>query len=520
MLLAPSESAREEYYSNRIIAPTCSYSYQTEHNNSIPQNCYTQTSQIIDRSSRFVFSNESITKIPLNDSVTMHKPDDIGIFKSKVKSSSIPLERYDNVGEPSFASNGTLIFYTGNHYAARSIDGKNWQYVDPYLDFQAREIDPESGNPTGRNMDLFWADQRTIYDPSHGIYIWVRQGQLFVYGGSLTNIDRIAISKDTIHWTAYDIMPASILYETNIRQAYFDYPEIVIAKDSLFLTSSVIDDDSKKAYGLVFRFSLDDLSKFGQVHLDTMLDREVPWIAPVDGASDPMYFGTHLPNNKTHQMKLYEWNEGSARPATHTVSISPWNKIHNSAYCSSISETWWCKSYTSSRIRSSWLYNNSLNFLWNAVTTYDDGRTWVPFIDVATFGLGKNMHYERKYYLADRNTPWIFGAAIPDKYERLGIIGYYVDGYSNTRNIEPQLNFAFGKFNETSKKWDMTSLVNSSETLPVINEDNKEDYNWGDFITIRKHIGPVEDRYAWDLAGYVLTGKMYHDVEPYFIMVK
>jgi len=157
--------------------------------------------------------------------------------------------------------------------------------------------------------------------------------------------------------------------------------------------------------------------------------------------------------------------------------------------------------------------------MWNSVTTYDNGSTWKPFIDVATFNVNKNMSYERKYHIADSLIPWIFGAAIPNDKGELGVVAYYVTSNNTDLNVNPYLNLAFGLFNHTSSSWDMMHLINSSGTLPVKDERLKDDYNFGDFITIRAH--PLQkESYSWDVGGYVIVGKNYYDVDPYFIMIK
>jgi hypothetical protein len=148
--------------------------------------------------------------------------------------------------------------------------------------------------------------------------------------------------------------------------------------------------------------------------------------------------------------------------------------------------------------------------MWNSITTYDNGVTWRPYIEVATFNLNKNMSYERKYHIADNFKPWIFGSAVPNVKGELGAIAYYFTSNNSDPNINPYLNLAFGKFNHSSNKWDMISLIN---------ENMRYDYNFGDFLTIRKH---PEDKqgYLWEMGGYVIIGKNYYDIEPYFIMVK
>ena len=443
----------------------------------------------------------------------------------------MPQEKLDNVGEPSIASNGSYIFYTGNHYAAKSTIGNNWDYVDPSFDFKGilQSVNTTSGNTTSGNateINLFEADQRTVYDHYHNMYIWIRLGKPFAEG-QITNIVRLAISNDTVHWTAYDFIPIHIFTDPDIIDARFDYPEAVISKDYLYLTSSlVVGENCEKEYGTIFRISLDDLSNSLKrldptIPYHVILDRNVTAITPVDAAAGrTTYFGAHLKNNSL--MKLYEWKEDSNSFTNQSVHIAPWNDIHNLQICGSNptnSDLWWCKANTSSRIRSAWLHNNTLNFLWNSVTTFDNGSTWKPYIDVATFNLGNNMSYERKYYVADNCRPWIFGAAMPNANDDLGIVAYYVTGNDGDVNINPYLNLAFGLFNHTTNKWSMMSLINSSSSIPVKNEEMKDDYNFGDFITIRKH-PQSEGDYSWDAGAYVIVGKEYDNIDPYFIMIK
>ena len=467
----------------------------------------------VDTRNADIFVNESTVKTPTQETIHFSTTPEYKILISKVKSESIPVDKYYNVAEPSFASNGNIIFYTGNHFAARSTDTKNWLYVNPSFDFRAKNGVDMLGHPIGK-IDLFWADQRAIYDTNHKIFIWVRQGYEIIEGTLRTNIDRLAISNDALKWTVYDLRPRDIFSKFGISDAVFDYPEIVINDKYLYFTSSIGVFDTSEIYGSIIRFSLSDLANKTNARYDAKLDRDVKSITPVDGSNDPVYFGTHL-RNDTSKMKIYSWNDNSNSTKERIVQISAWNDIHNKDYCTANSDLWWCKAHTSSKIRSSWLYNNTINFLWNAVTTYDGGKKWLPYVDGATFRLDKNMAYERKYYLADRSKGWVFGAAIPDSKNRLGMIAFYV-----TNSTYPAFNLGFGIFNHTSDKWDVVRLASSISHMPVLGKNNRTDYTWGDFITIREHIGTPKDNYSWDAAGYSLMGKRYYDVEPYFIRIK
>jgi hypothetical protein len=512
--LAKGESVATEEYISGTLEPICNFEIQ---NSTGIDNCYsTIDTRPVNRSGAEEFVNKSTIKIAPQETINMN-PHQYKILKSKVKSESIPLRKYDNVAEPSFGSNGKIIFYTANHFAARSTDAKNWRFVNSSFDFLAENgVDP-SGDRNGKRIDLFWADQRVAYDVKHKIFIWIRQGiEIFEHtlGVHQTNIDRLAISKDAHNWTVYDFRPKDIFTMSGITDAIFDYPEIVVNNKYLYFTSSIGEFDTSETYGSIVRFSLNDLGNNTIVRYDAKLDRDVKQITPVDGSKNPVYFGSHL-GNDTSKMKIYSWNDNSNSTEEKIVRISAWNDIHNNKICKKTPDLWWCKAQTSSKIRSSWLYKNTINFLWNAVVTYDGGRKWLPYVDGATFKLDRDMAYERKYYLADRSKGWVFGAATPDSKNRLGMIAFY-----DTNSKHPAFKLGFGIFNHNSHKWDVVSLATSTSRMPVLNESSKWDYTWGDFITIRKHIGPSKDNYSWDAAGYILTGKKYHDVIPYYIRIK
>jgi len=514
--VAKGESVTNGEYVSGSINPRPNCNFETQNSTGI-EYCYTnvETRKVdTETGDPGEFVNKSTVKTTPHKTIDFDSTHGYKILKTKIKSDSIPLDKFHNVAEPSFASNGKIIFYTGNHFAARSTDTKNWKYVNPSFDFRALNGVDIFGQPIG-TIDLFWADQRAIYDTKHKIFIWVRQGIESFEGGSLhTNIDRLAISKDALKWTVYDLRPSDIFWQLGITNAVFDYPQIVINDKYLYFTSSIGVFAASETYGSIIRFSLGDLAENTNARYVAKLDREVNSITPVDGSKNPVYFGTHL-RNDTSKMKVYSWNDNSNSTKQKIVRISAWNDIHNKEYCTETSDLWWCKAHTSSKIRSSWIYKNTINFLWNAVTTYDRGRTWVPYVDSATFRLDKNMAYERKYYLADRSKGWVFGAATPDSKNRLGMIAFY-----ETNSTHPAFNLAFGKFNHDSHKWEVVRLASSTSHLPVLDNNNRTDYTWGDFITIRKHVGPSKENYSWDAAGYTLTGKMYYNVNPYFIRIK
>ena len=505
----------------RSLSPVCTF-----RENLTSDECYVYGINEVNHSSENYVSNNTVSRAQLVPTVNFTDSADVAFWKTKVRSPTIPEYRYFHVAEPSFASNGSLVFYTGNHFASRLGNNSTWEYVDPYSDFKG--VPPgnfsSSGNITGtipHPFDLFWADQHVTYSPTQEIYIWVRQGKTFDLrsGFQTSNIDRLAVSKDTLNWTAYDIQSDKFFTDLGSSNLLFDYPQMTLGNKYLYLTTSLINQNENKTYGVIFRFDLDDLGNLASTRYDTYLDKNVDGIAPVDGLgkNDTVYFGTHL-SQTNKKMRIYEWKEDTAEPKVRDLGVDHWNDIRNVEYCSDGSDYWWCKAdYSDSRVRSAWMFNDKINFLWNAVTTNDNETSWIPYIEVATFKLNKdNITYENstKYHVTDKKHPWIYGAAMPSSDGRLGLAAYTA---SNTNN--PYMNLTFGIFNETTKKWEMMNIMNSSHPLPVIN-DGKEDYNWGDFLTIRQHIGNKNDNFIWDIGGFVLFGSKPQDTDPFFIMVK
>lgn len=526
----PFQYGYSELYLKNINTK-CTFEYDNQ-NTKFP--CYEQNIDRLDSCGSLpVTLNETAINKTLSPNVNFNGLLFPTVWKSKVQPHLMPRERYDNVGEPSIASNGSHVFYTGNHFAAKSVIGRDWSFVDPSFDFKglyASGGNTTSNNTNGQNattVNLFEADQRTMYDPYHNVTIWIRLGEPFAKG-QITNILRLAISKDMRTWTVFDLIPIQIFNRNDIIDSQFDYPEATISKDFLYLTSSlIVGENCGKEYATIFRISLASLSNAithpeSTIPFYAVLDRNVTAITPVDWVPNngTQYFGAQLKNISS--MKIYEWKEASNQISNQTIPVASWNNIHISKFCGSTPsnlEKWWCKANTTTRIRSAWYYNNSLNFMWNSITSYDHGSSWKPYIEVATFNLNNNMSYERKYYVADSSRQWMFGSAIPSNDGKLGIIAYYITGIKSDPDVNPYMNLAFGIFNQTSSKWDMISLLNSTSPLPVKNEANIDDYNFGDFITIRQHPQNL-DTYHWDVGAYVIVGSKYDDIDLYFIMIR
>ena len=102
-----------------------------------------------------------------------------------------------DVGEPSVATNGNIVFYTGNWYAALSTDGgATFRYVDPFHAFP---------DPPGM---AFCCDQVVQYAPKIDTFFWLLQYSENQAGANLQRI-AYATSTDILQnrWKAFDLTP-------------------------------------------------------------------------------------------------------------------------------------------------------------------------------------------------------------------------------------------------------------------------------------------------------------------------
>ncbi len=103
-----------------------------------------------------------------------------------------------NVGEPSVAANGNVVFFTGNWYAAVSTDGgTSFLYIDPAPSF-----------PDTRPDSQFCCDQMVQYISEIDTFVWLIQ-----YGPDSDNIQSLTFAKtlDVINarWRPFAMPPRS-----------------------------------------------------------------------------------------------------------------------------------------------------------------------------------------------------------------------------------------------------------------------------------------------------------------------
>ena len=397
--------------------------------------------------------------------------DDISVYTNETI--TVPSTSISSILEPSVSNNGDIVFATANWVSARATDGGNsWKYLDPLKDFRA-----------------FCCDQLSIYDPSREIFVWYRQG---ISDQNGENLVKLSVSKDGLKWWTYNLEPID-LNQTWTNQ-WFDYANIALGNNSLYLTTNVFDENNEFLRSLIIRMSLDDLSNALPLTIDAYYDTsgDVFTFTPVQGAKDVMYWASHLTNS---EMRVYTWPEDKPWTQINSadVVIPAWTPASMAGMSCPSPDGYDMCGRADSRITSGWLSGDTIGFFWNAdqggQSVHGATFNW-PYINAATFNV-TDMTYKDRPYLWSDSFAFLYGSASPNNNGDVGIEVVYGGG-----DRYPSL--AAGIADSVSGNpppWDLTTLMVGT-SAPIRGE-------WGDYITVRSDSGSGDN---WISVGFTLQG--------------
>jgi hypothetical protein len=225
--------------------------------------------------------------------------------------------------EPSEASAGQVVWYTGNNADAFSIDGgATFTTVDPRLMF------PEGDTP-------FCCDQVVIYAPQINRFIWYMQywcpsPDTRCDNPGSTNQIRLAVASPqeivahhtdpALAWRVWSLTPQDV----GRPHDWFDYPALGVGRHSLYFTSNIYHGhpgESKGRFtgGLIARANLAGLDSERGFTLDYHVDPVLGDYRPVQGTDTRGFIATH--DSLTHLLTL-SWDEGSPLLVRHFTTHS------------------------------------------------------------------------------------------------------------------------------------------------------------------------------------------------------
>ena len=134
----------------------------------------------------------SLVPIEGESSDSLRAPGDAQVYLNFSLGATIPNSRKSNVLEASTAQNGKYVYFTGNWFAARSINGgSTWSYLNAY-----------------NGMSDFCCDQVTTFDEARNVFFWLRMGIPDTTG---SNRFRLGVSSNNgASFCSYDMRPTDV----------------------------------------------------------------------------------------------------------------------------------------------------------------------------------------------------------------------------------------------------------------------------------------------------------------------
>lgn len=393
-----------------------------------------------------------------------------------------------NVGEPSVSVNGDVVIYTGNWYAARSVDGgKTFQFMDPFRDFPL---------PDGL---AFCCDQVVNYLPSIDTFVWLMQ-----YGPSdpnapeQDNLQRLAFATtanaQTGHWTLFDITTAAL----GLAGQFLDFPDLAVGANSLYVTTNVFTPAGAGSGAAVVRIPIASIpSGSPQAAKWFSADPSVNSLRVAQNCGTTAFFATH---KDTSTLNVFTWAEGDAQPKPNLVEVARW--VDGQGFTSRTPDGQRWLDRADSRITGACLAGSDLYFAWGV----DAGSSNQPqpFVQIARID-SADLTLLENINIFDPDSAICYGGLSSNAANEVGI-SYMIGG--GARFPSHAIGFL------TGTRQDMIVAAGDRGPLPTPGTGKGE---WGDYLTVR----PVfPDRQLFAATGYTLDGpgdQSNRDATPRFV---
>jgi hypothetical protein len=373
-----------------------------------------------------------------------------------------------NVGEPSTAISGQVVFFTGNWYAANSPDGgNNFQYLDPATVF--KQFDPPNSQ--------FCCDQVVNYIPQIDTFVWLLQ-----YGPeSGDNIQRLAFAQtaDVVRgkWRLFDITTQNL----GVPGAFMDFPDLAVGANFLYVTTNIFGPGNKFGSAVV-RLPIAGIQS-GQVTAQKFVSFDLQSFRVAQNCGTTAFFAAH---QDTSTLQVFSWDEGQDTPVGQAVGVARW--IGGNGYQSRCPDGRRWLDRADPRITGATLAGNELWFAWS-VDTGSNQRPG-PFVQIARIDASNRTLLEN-INIFDQDSAICYGALSTNANNEVGI-SYAIGG-------GPKFpSHVVGILTGTRK--DVMAAAGERGPLPDQSSGNGE---WGDFLTVR----PVyPNRTLFAATGYTMKG--------------
>ena len=386
-----------------------------------------------------------------------------------------------NVGEPSCAVNGQVVLYTGNWYAALSLDGgSTFQFMDPSTAFP----DP---SPTSQ----FCCDQVAHYIPQIDTFVWLLQ-----YGPQDgDNLQRVAFAKTADaaqgRWRHIDLTTQVF----GVPGAFLDFPDLAVGSNDLYVTTNIFGPGQRFGSG-VARIRIDSMST-GTVAMDgrPFVSFDLQSFRVAQNCMDTGFFAAHA---DTSTLAVFRWPEGQPKPARVDVPVARW--IGGNGYVSRTPDGRRWLDRADPRLSGATLAQGQLWFAWG-VDRRSNQRAQ-PFVQIARIDAASGSLVEN-VNVFDPESATCYGALSTNAKGDVGISYMLGGGPRFPTHVVGIL---------TGARKDL--IVASGERGPFDDQGKGE---WGDYLAVR----PVfPDARMFAATGFTMKGVSNgsnRDVTPRFV---
>jgi hypothetical protein len=372
-----------------------------------------------------------------------------------------------NVGEPSAAMNGSVVFYTGNWYAAFSSDaGRTFKFIDPAKAF-----------PNPKPNSEFCCDQVVQYISKIDTFVWLLQ-----YGpDSGDNIQRLAFAKtaDVVagKWKLFDITTPSL----NVAGAFLDFPDLALGSNNLYVTTNIFGPGSKFG-SAVIRIPFSSIAS-GKVTAQSFVTFAFQSLRVAQNCGDTAFFAAH---KDTSTLGLFSWKEGQKTPTQNSIAVARW--IGGNGYVSRTADGRRWLDRADPRITGATMTKKELWFAWSV----DRGSNHRPrpFIQIARID-STNLTLIDNINIFDSNSATAYPALSTNQNDEVGISYMIGGGPLNPSHVVGIL---------TGTRKDLVVAHGDRGPLPDPDTGKSE---WGDYLTLRR-VFPNQKLFA--ATGFIMKG--------------
>lgn len=231
--------------------------------------------------------------------------DAIAIVRKTLLGAVADNDTASEVCEPSVATNGSVVFFTGNWFAAVSTDGgATFRFVDPYTAF-----------PSPPDMQ-FCCDQVVHYVRKIDTFVWLLQ---YDEGPDGANIQRLAFarSKDVAAglWRTYDLTPAGL----GAAGAFLDFPDLAVGSNFLYVSTNAYD-GGDWASSILVRIPLAGI-RSGTISATRVASTQNFNFRVAQHTGTSAYWASH---QDTSTLRVFRWREKDAAPTFEDVAVARW----------------------------------------------------------------------------------------------------------------------------------------------------------------------------------------------------